>query len=103
MIQKMVKVSEKQQKIIGILLKNRQLSSSEIHNAIFAGGQEVSLVTIRRLLSDLANRGLLLVSGSGRSTVYSLATSGRLVADIDPKQYVAIEPDKRYGLSFFRD
>lgn len=39
------------------------------------------------------------MSGSGRSTSYELSISGRVLADIDAKEYVAVEPDKRYGSS----
>ena len=57
------------------------------------------MITVKRALSELAEKGFLSVSGSGRSTSYELSVGGRVLSDIDAKQYVAIEPDKRYGLS----
>ena len=40
-----------------------------------------------------------MVSGSGRSTSYEISLRGRIFSKINAEQYVAIEPDKRYGLS----
>lgn len=74
------------------------LSSSAIHTKAERRGLEVSLVTMKRTLSGMTKIGLLTVTGAGPSTAYSLAVSGRLFATIDAKRYVAIEPDKRYGL-----
>lgn len=94
----MIKISQKQQKIISIFLKNGKAQSSEIHKEMASAGEDVSLVTIKRTLSEMTEKGFLTTIGSGRSTSYDLSSRGRLFADIDAKQYVAIEPDKRYGL-----
>jgi fido (protein-threonine AMPylation protein) len=61
-------------------------------------GEAVSLVTIKRILSGMANHEVLIMTGLGRSTSYSLSSRGRFFSDIDAKKYIAIEPDKRYGL-----
>jgi len=95
----MYKLTGKQQKIIDIFLKKGKIQSSELHNELISSGEDISLVTIKRALSELAERGFLGVSGSGRSTSYELSISGRVLSDIDAKRYIAIEPDKRYGLS----
>ncbi|MEI7498271.1 MAG: Fic family protein [Candidatus Falkowbacteria bacterium] len=97
----MINISQKQQKIIDILLKNNELSSSQIHAEIESIKEKISLVTIKRLLSDMASVGFLTVAGSGRSTVYSVAIMGRVLADISVADYCAIEPDKRHGQKGF--
>ena len=61
-------------------------------------GEDTSLVTAKRALSEMAKEGVLEISGLGRSTIYNVSSSGRVFADIDSKQYTSIEPDNRYGL-----
>lgn len=94
----MHKISQKQQNILSILLEKGTLSSSQIHAEAEKRGDDASLVTMKRALSDMAHHGLLAITGTGPSTAYSLAALGRLYADIDAEAYCAIEPDKRYGL-----
>lgn len=95
----MVKVNPIQQKIIVILLENDALSSSDIHTMLAQKGEEKSLITVKRGLSTMVKAGLIVVSGAGPATVYSISILGRLFADVNAKQYVATEPDKRYGLT----
>jgi Fic family protein len=56
---------------------------------------------VKRLLSDLAKRKFLSKSGEGRSTTYTIATIGRLITNIDAKQYCSVDPDSRSGNSSF--
>lgn len=91
-------MTQKQQKIVKIFLIEGKIQSSEVHKKIVSSGENISLVTVKRALSELAEKGILEVSGSGRSTSYSLSIKGRILAEVDAKQYVAIDPDKRYGL-----
>lgn len=94
----MTKNQQKQQKIIKILLKEANLSSSDILNRwLKLYQEEVSLVTIKRYLSQLVEDKFLETDGSGRSVNYFLSTTGRVLADIDARQYCAVEPDKRHG------
>src|SRR3989344_4144793 len=94
----MIKLSQKQQRIIGIFLEKEERQSSDVHAEIIKLGEEVSLVTIKRALSEMAGRGLLAATGSGRSRGYSLTALGRISAEVDAGKYCAIEPDKRRGL-----
>ena len=95
----MTKLSQKHQRIIGIFFEKGILQSSEVHTEMLKFGEKISLITIKRALSEMTGEGFLDASGSGRSTSYYIAPKGRIFADIDAKQYCSVEPDKRYGLS----
>ena len=97
----MLKISEKQQKILLILLRSEKSSSSEIHAALTEQKETLSLVTVKRSLSEMLKSGLLVVSGSGRSTAYKPSIIGRLFAGVNAREYCEIEPDKRYGKPSF--
>ncbi len=85
------------QLILGIFLEAGLLSSSMIYAEVIKRGSEVSLVTIKRKLSELKDLGFINIQGKGRSVVYVLSTLGRLSLDVDAQKYCEIEPDKRYG------
>lgn len=93
----MLKISSRQQKIINIFLKKGEAGSGDLHQELIKLEEIVSLVTVKRALSEMSKSGLLRLSGSGRSTVYSLSALGRLFAAVDASQYCAIEPDSRCG------
>lgn len=95
----MIKISQKQQKIITIILEKGASQSSSIHKELIKAGEDISLVTIKRALSEMIDRGLLAAIGSGRSLNYEATIAGRIFADINAKKYCAIEPDRRYGLN----
>ena len=95
----MTKISTKQQNIIRIFLEKEEMQSSDVYAEITRLGEKTSLVTVKRILSEMASEGILAVSGSGRSTSYRLSPKGRIFADINAKEYVSLEPDKRFGLS----
>jgi hypothetical protein len=90
-------ISQREQKIIGVLLENDSLQSSVIYEALVKHGEKVSLVTVKRALSAMAKKKLVLLAGSGRSSSYRISVSGRIFADINAHAYCAIEPDRRYG------
>ena len=73
------------------------MQSSEIYSEMVKLGEDISLVTIKRTLSEMAVEGVLVSTGSGRSTSYNISAIGRIFADIDAKKYCSIEPDKRLG------
>jgi len=95
----MLKLTLKDQKIINIFLEKGTMQSSDVHSAIIISGEDISLVTIKRALSKMASRGILSITGSGRSTSYNITAVGRISADVDAKKYCSVEPDKRFGLS----
>ncbi|MEI6288367.1 MAG: Fic family protein [bacterium] len=94
----MTKIEQKQQKIIKLMLGGGILSSSNIHQELIKIGEDVSLVTVKRILTQIVKDGLLNKSGAGRTTGYTLSIKGRLLADIDAKEYCSVDPDKRIGL-----
>ncbi len=91
-------LNEKQRKIIDIILKRGETQSSVAHKEIVKSGGKMSLVTVKRSLSELVASGFLKVNGSGRATSYTVSVLGRLFADINPRKYFATDSDKRYGL-----
>jgi Fic family protein len=97
----MIKISQNQQNILRIFLKNGSLSSSTVHAELVSQGNDISLVTIKRDLAELKSLELLDVSGAGRSVEYAISPKGRLETPVDAKEYTSIEPDKRYGQKSF--
>lgn len=94
----MIHIDKKEMKIVEVFLEQGELQSSAVHEKLLKKGEDVSLVTVKRALSQMVKRGVLVAKGSGRSTSYLLSTLGRVFADVDASSYISIEPDKRYGL-----
>lgn len=98
----MPQISLDQYYILSLFLKNKALSSSDVHKLLSQEiNTNVSLTTIKRELAKLKDTKFLLPSGAGRSVVYSITSYGRLFLSVNPREYVSIEPDKRYGLTTF--
>lgn len=85
--------------LLNFIRKGGHASSSEIHDFFLKSGEKTSLVTIKRLLSQLEHEGVLVMSGKGRATTYALSEYGKLTNDVDATLYCSIPPDKRYGAS----
>jgi len=98
---KMKKISPKQQKVIRIFIEKGTMSSSETRDVFLKMGENISLVTVKRALSEMTKERTLITEGSGRATKYKISAIGRIFAEIDAKKYSSIEPDKRYGLSSY--
>jgi Fic family protein len=90
-------LNQRQSKIILAILKNGALSSSDIHQKLLEQGDKLALVTVKRALSDMVARNLLIISGVGPATTYHVSVVGRLFLSIEESSYCAIEPDKRFG------
>ena len=96
----MIKLDQKHRKILMIILERDAMQSSEIHTELVSRtGEDLSLVTIKRTLSDMVRGGAIVMAGSGRSTSYSISILGRIFAEVDAHAYCSIEPDRRYGIS----
>ena len=72
--------------------KDSNLSSSEVHALL---NKNLSLVTIKRHLSDLLKEGFLIQYGAGRSIKYSLSKKGLFLRPLDTKSYLGNNPDDR--------
>lgn len=97
----MIKINTKQQQILTVFIENSSLSSSQVHKILAKLGEDSSLVTIKRTLSEMVLGGLLGVAGVGRSTKYRISILGRIFCDIDAKKYSGVDPDKRHGLKSY--
>ncbi|MFH0951081.1 MAG: Fic family protein [bacterium] len=97
----MTKITKTQQQILKLMLNGHPLASSKIHQAIMQNKGKVALITIKRLLSQMVKDDLLIITGSGRTTEYSIGVKGRLLTDIDAQEYCSVEPDKRIGLNHY--
>jgi prophage maintenance system killer protein len=93
----MMKLNQKQQNILAIILEKGRLQSSEVHEELTKRGEDISLVSVKRALSDMARAGALTSIGLGRNTGYEISTIGRVFADISEKAYTSVEPDSRFG------
>jgi len=80
------------EKILLLVDKNSGLSSSEIHKSV---GLDVGLITIKRYLSDLVSKNLLLIKGKGRATKYFVTPYYKLSHPITIKHYFKDEIDDR--------
>jgi len=90
-------MNDTNKKILTMFNVGDRLSSSQVHKSI----SEISLVTVKRRLSELVELGLLLQSGAGRSVVYTLSKKGLLLKSIDTDSYLAVNPDSRNGNNSF--
>ncbi|MBI2097411.1 MAG: Fic family protein [Candidatus Vogelbacteria bacterium] len=85
--------------LLNFIRKCGRAASSEIHDHIVKSGEKTSLITVKRVLSQLDHEGVLSVSGKGRATTYALSEYGKLTSDVDAALYCSIPPDERYGSS----
>lgn len=83
--------------LLKIFNKDSLLSSSEVS----ALKTDLSLVTVKRQLSNLFKADYLEKSGAGRSVKYSLSKKGLLLGSIEADQYLKISPDERVTDSHF--
>jgi len=97
----MISYNNKENKIIELLLENKELQSSDIHNKLIEKKEDISLVTVKRMLSEMVNSGTLVVHGSGRSTSYSLSSLGRIYYNVDSSSYNKKDPDSRKGFDSY--
>jgi len=55
----MIKLNQKEERIVSIFLQNREMQSSGVHSKIMKLGEEISLVTIKRTLTKMVEKGIL--------------------------------------------
>lgn len=93
----MIKLNTRQQNIIAFILKGGLMRSSDIHWEL-KNKEDVSLVTVKRTLSEMVQKGLLKVVGAGRATKYEISVTGRVFFEVNASEYISVEPDRRFGL-----
>ena len=86
--------------ILSLFSVDAVLSSSAVYQAL-KQDKSISLVTIKRRLSQLASVGYLDIFGGGRSTKYRLSKKGLLLRPVDLGQYLHQDPDIRGGLDHY--
>ena len=60
----MIKLTKLQQNILELFLQDTALQSSDIHKALLSNGEEFSLVSIKRNLSEMVKAGILSTQGA---------------------------------------
>lgn len=93
----MKKLSQRENKVIEIARNLGKSKSSDIHKNLLLAEEDVSLVTVKRLLSKMESDKILISLGVGRSTAYFLSDYGKLISNADAFAYCQTEPDKRNG------
>ena len=87
-----MKIDKIHTKILEFVIKNPNLSSSEIHQRMNLG---VGLVTIKRRLSKCVEQGFLKMKGVGRATKYLIHPKYKLLYPFDIEEYFKKEIDER--------
>jgi len=78
----MNQINQNQQFILSVLLQKDELQSSEIHKHILKSDIKISLVTVKRELTEIKSQKLINQSGAGRYIKYSISTIGRLLSNV---------------------
>jgi len=79
-----------QEQIIEFIQEHPSCSSKEIHENL-----EVSIATVKRMLSRLISEGLILAQGKLKGTKYVLSPSYKLLYPVDAEEYFKKEIDER--------
>lgn len=91
----MITLNPIQLEIINHIKDRGAVSFSEIFAQLTTA---VSERTVKRHLTELAERNILATVGGGRSLTYTLPPHGRFFVPIDVQAYTVQEPDKRTGV-----
>ena len=94
-------MDKRDQEIVNFIRTRDNAQSSDVHEYLRNNREELSLVSVKRILSRLESSGILKIHGIGRATAYMLSPYGKLITPIDVVAYNAIDPDKRYGAKSF--
>jgi Fic family protein len=86
-IKTMNKKQERQRNIINFIQSKTEVSNSEILDFL---GDTIERTTLQRDLNSLQKQGLVKKTGSGRSTVYTVADINRISLPVNIKEYFDI-------------
>lgn len=84
--------------VLGVFRRGEELASSDVHEKVQA---EMSLVTVKRALSDLHEAGYLEREGAGRSVRYQLTRRGVLLRPFNIGQYLQTPQENRVATKQF--
>lgn len=84
--------------VLATFRRGEVFASSDIHKSL---DKKVALVTVKRALSELLEKGYLERVGAGRSVKYRLSRKGTLLRPVDARQYLAIPQEKRLASKHF--
>ncbi len=90
-------MDKRDQEIVGYVRSMGKAQSSDIHEFLNKNGSDISLVSVKRIISHLESEGILKVHGAGPATNYSLTEYGKLITPVNAGEYTSADPDKRYG------
>jgi Fe2+ or Zn2+ uptake regulation protein/fido (protein-threonine AMPylation protein) len=98
----MLKLNNRQKKIIEILKINQQISNREIVDLLSSQGEDVSRYSVIRDLDELLRSGRILKTGQGRNVRYEIVHKKNSPLEyIDLENYFSIPPDRRSVLTGF--
>ena len=83
----MSKKQERQQNIINFIQSKSEVSNSDILDFL---GDVIERTTLQRDLNFLQKKGLIIKSGSGRGTVYSITEINKISLSVNIKEYFDI-------------
>jgi Fic family protein len=85
-------IDKNENNVIEFIEKNKELSSKEVHEAI---SKSLSYATVKRLLTKLIDKNLLIKVGQGKSTKYSISPNYEILSPVDMEKYFEKEIDER--------
>lgn len=92
------KSDRREEDIIRFINDNPRCSSAEIRNGL---GLEMSLITLRRILNELNEKGFINARGALKSRKYEISTAYNIIRPVSVDQYFEKEIDERVIQSGF--
>ena len=87
-------LDQKSKEILQFVKVNPSFSSKEIYDSI---DLEIGYATVKRILSKLIAKKLLLTEGKGRGTKYVISTTYQLFFPIEIEDYFKKDIDRMYS------
>ncbi len=91
-------MNDTNKQILALFTHSNELASSDVHEHM---DSKVSLVTVKRALSELHEQGYLTRAGGGRSITYQLSRMGVLLRPFDTAKYLDVPQEKRMPDTLF--
>jgi Fic family protein len=85
-------IDKNENDVIEFIKMNKALSSKEVHEGI---SKSLSYATVKRLLTKLIDKNLLIKVGQGKSTKYSISPNYEILSPVDIEKYFEKEIDER--------